>query len=353
MEITLPTNDHIAELKIKLREIIKFEIKDLERKDLGIKFKNFSDASKTFGKYIQLYEDVDKYIELESIPLKIFEQINNRATDACNQFEKIKTFDPPEEEPFTKANELINVTIRKYGEDLNILIPYLVQSKKPVEIVKDDIRAITNAKEKANGILIDADKILNQLKQISAETGVSKFSGIFKKQARKYFWSSIAWLVVTVAVTSYTLNYAINSYKSLEDLYLNETNITTQDSSNINLQDESSITKGPGLNSNQIVQLAISRLIIFALLYFGIVWAGRNFRTNLHNNVINKHRQNALNTFEVFAESAKDDPPTKNAVLLEATKCIFSPQASGYVTSGTDPKYSPQIIEIFKGISKG
>jgi hypothetical protein len=43
--------------------------------------------------------------------------------------------------------------------------------------------------------------------------------------------------------------------------------------------------------------------------------------------VVDQHRQNALSTFETFMKAASDEQ-MKNAVLLQATQAILTPQAT-------------------------
>jgi len=63
---------------------------------------------------------------------------------------------------------------------------------------------------------------------------------------------------------------------------------------------------------------------------------------------LNKHRQNALNTFETFSKAAGTDTQTKNAVLLEATHAIFSNQQTGYLNQDGESDSPNRIIEIIK-----
>ena len=63
-------------------------------------------------------------------------------------------------------------------------------------------------------------------------------------------------------------------------------------------------------------------------------------------NVVNGHRQNALTTFQTFVKAAGDeDKETKNAVLLEATRCIFSPMSTGYL-GGDQETPNSSIVEV-------
>jgi hypothetical protein len=81
-----------------------------------------------------------------------------------------------------------------------------------------------------------------------------------------------------------------------------------------------------------------------------MIWTGRIYRAYKHNAVVNRHRANALATFEAFAKAASD-METKNAVLLQATQCIFAPQQTGYV-SGEPETTMPPVLEIVRNLGK-
>jgi hypothetical protein len=107
----------------------------------------------------------------------------------------------------------------------------------------------------------------------------------------------------------------------------------------------------PTLSATQSLQLAISKVVIFSTMLSATFWAGKTYRTHRHNAVLNRHRQNALATFQTFAKAASDDQ-TKNAVLLQATQCIFSPQQTGYVTGEPEVGNASQVLEIVRSIGK-
>jgi len=94
----------------------------------------------------------------------------------------------------------------------------------------------------------------------------------------------------------------------------------------------------------------IPKIFIFSILLSAAVWCGKTYRAYRHNAVVNRHRQNALATFEAFAKAASD-VETKNAVLLQATQCIFSPQQTGYV-SGEPESALPPVLEIVRNLGK-
>ena len=97
----------------------------------------------------------------------------------------------------------------------------------------------------------------------------------------------------------------------------------------------------------------VARGSVLLVLFMALVWCSKNYAAVRHNYIINKQRQNALSTFETFVKAAGDeDIQTKNAVLLQATQCIFSAQPTGFSNKNSDGDPSTKIIEIAKDFSK-
>ncbi len=66
---------------------------------------------------------------------------------------------------------------------------------------------------------------------------------------------------------------------------------------------------------------------------------------------LNRHRALSLRTLKAFSAAASDDQ-TKNAVLLEATRAVFSAGQTGYLDSAGGGESPMKIIEIAKSIGK-
>jgi hypothetical protein len=70
----------------------------------------------------------------------------------------------------------------------------------------------------------------------------------------------------------------------------------------------------------------------------------------MHNYVVNRHRQKALLTFEIFVNATRDES-TKNAVLIQSTQAIFAPQPTGYLRTETEMPQVNQVTEIVRGLA--
>src|SRR5262249_49207999 len=143
----------------------------------------------------------------------------------------------------------------------------------------------------------EARATVDAIKKAAAEAGVSQEAKHFKEQADEYETSSQYWLVATVIVSVATVAWGVVA------LYL--------------------FPISKGADTAEIVQQALSKIIVFTGLYYALIWCARNYSASRHNYVVNKHRQNSLGTFESFVKAAQGDPSIKNAVLLQATTSIF------------------------------
>ncbi len=73
----------------------------------------------------------------------------------------------------------------------------------------------------------------------------------------------------------------------------------------------------------------LSKLVTLGALSFLIGICAKNFLSHRHNNVLNRHRTNALMTFEALAKSAVSES-SRDVILHHAASCIFNPQDTGF-----------------------
>ncbi len=90
---------------------------------------------------------------------------------------------------------------------------------------------------------------------------------------------------------------------------------------------------------------AISLCLVSAVIAFMLILCSRNFLSHRHNTVINRHRQNALLTFEALVKASGSEEG-KNIILTHAAGSIFAPQDTGYTKSGSDQsKATASVID--------
>ena len=168
---------------------------------------------------------------------------------------------------------------------------------------------------------------LDEVRKAAAEAGVSQTSAYFKIEANDHLLFSQRWLRALCAVIICLILFSLFGTDILR--YFG-TATPDKDSSNIQLA----------------IFLTQKGLIVFCLI-FALIMSAKNYGAARHNYVVNKHRNNALSSFQAFATSAADEQ-TKSAVLIQATQSIFTPQASGYVKNDGENSASSPIIEILR-----
>lgn len=184
---------------------------------------------------------------------------------------------------------------------------------KLVEQAKKQTESIAVAKE-------EAEAALQAAKQAAGETGIERHAINFHQRAIDHRKAARWWLVTTWAMLGLVALVAflfMHFLLPVEDAF-----------------------------KPAVAQRIITKIVLLSTLYFAVLTASRNYRAHRHLAVVNEHRTTALQTFEAFVADARDEG-TKNAVLLEATRCIFAPATTGYLGAEED---NPQnrIIEVLK-----
>lgn len=238
------------------------------------------------------------------------------------------------ENPVEARNRLANAleqAAEPFFKEISFVLAYVAalqlgQKRESLEIaVRDELGMLKRSKADAEATVKELSDILAASRDSAAKIGASQHAAHFAQEATQHAKASRAWLWATVIGGALTFTAGILNYSFV------------------------ATTSSPSDNA-AVVQLIVAKLLLFSMLLSGTLWCGKNYRASQHNLIVNRHRQNALSSFQTFAESASD-PQTKNAVLLQATQSIFSPQASGYVANEAEPSGSPQIIELIRSVA--
>lgn len=169
---------------------------------------------------------------------------------------------------------------------------------------------------------ISAQNVLNAAREAVQEVGASKHARYFEDQALAHEAAAGKWLRAAIGLATAVVVMAV--WSSWHVLF----------------------GRGPDiLTPAQVAQVIASKLLIFSILASATVWCGRVYRAHHHNYVVNRHRANALGSFQTFVGSADDQ--TRGTVLVQATSAIFAPQHSGFATTESDPTL-PSVTEVLK-----
>jgi len=324
------------ELQTVLGELAKWKASALARKELGSDL-SFESGVLYFSRLLRLFHALND-ADLSDVSYSKVTQITGVANQTRDLFLNIAGFSVSKyaNNPISQRDSFINQARDSYDNVFEFVAPAVAFTirkgtdfEKLEEQAKEVVGRIEASAEENEKTLKtareNAELVVQEVRRIAQEAGVSQHAIHFKEEADRQEKSAKPWLYSTVGIAAFTVS--AGSLLLLRYLWV-----------------------VPTLTPSQSVQVAIPKIFVFSVLLSATVWAGRTYRAYRHNAVVNRHRQNALATFQAFAKAASDNE-TKNAVLLQATQCIFSPQQTGYI-SGEPEGATPPVLEIVRSLGK-
>lgn len=85
----------------------------------------------------------------------------------------------------------------------------------------------------------------------------------------------------------------------------------------------------------EVVRGTVARLAALSIVAFALAFCVRNYRVNMHLQVLNKRRENALNTFGLMQAGVTSDD-ARNIVVSELVRAVFTSEETGYLGAETE-----------------
>lgn len=316
-----------------LRRVQDFDAESLVREaELGKKFA-MREAVQPAKQVIELFRLIQPR-QVTYFPVAQQNLIRDQANAFYNLLEKVLTFDieTASPNPTEAKTALIGQLEGQFQPIFNQLFPLIsfanIRSLDFSQLERDARAATQAAKDSVNALVTDinesktaVDTIVGEVRALAAEQGVSKQAIHFKSEADKHGELATNWRTYTVVMAVILIVYAIASLFLHNVKYL-----------------DAGTTYGA-------IQIGISKVLIFGVLAYLLALCARNFLSHKHNEIVNRHRQNALATFTALAE-ATSDAASSDIVLSHAAACIFSPQETGYTKHDTSPSEVVPALQI-------
>jgi len=265
--------------------------------------------------------------------------VYNGANDALNLFKSIQDFNPQQgPNPSESRKRLIDNARDQYDAHYSRISPVLAFVAKKEAKMEEYEQKARIALDTVNKLAAEwlqkgkefegsANNTLAKLQEVAGKFGVAQHAVNFREQseehlsvAQRWFWAT--GVLVSISVIAVWLLFIGPLKPEIKDVQLGE-----------------------------IIFSITSRLVVFSIISFAIYWSAKNHGAHRHNYIINKHRQNALVTFQTFIEAAGEDPVVKNAVLLQAGQAVYTSQPTGYSENVSAPVNPANIVEVFKSMS--
>jgi hypothetical protein len=314
-----------------LKRVQEFDTSTLPREsDLGKM--NFKEGVEPAQTLVNLFKRLSLRA-LEDFPDNQLEQVKSQSLAAYAQFNAALTFDLSPGDAQNRRNGIIAAIRSRYTEAFNVLHPLIAYSlhrsadfgrleteaRATLQSMADEAERVRGEVQKSEK---SAQESLAAIRKVAAEQGVTQQAIHFKSESDHHEEQAELWRKRTVI-----LAWVVGIYAALSIL----------------------VHKIPFLqpgSAYESFQLGLSKTLVFAVLAYMLFLAARNFMNHRHNAIVNKHRQNALMTHKALVE-AVNDQGARDAVMLQAANCIFSPQPTGYAESKAEGDAAPRsVIEL-------
>lgn len=276
---------------------------------------------------------------LHEVPDNILEQIKQNSDTIFNIFGSIMNFSALHNSAGERDNliETLKNNFEPTFNSLHNVVSYLTSRKRDFSALEREARAATqaakDAAEELKGELTksgeDAQRILDDIRKTASEQGVSQKAIYFKDESEIHAKEADKWRKYTIRTATGLGFFAAFSIFVHKIPFLSPTN--TYDS----------------------IQLTASKALVAASIGYMLILCARNFLAHKHNEILNKHRQNALLTFNSLVDATKDESK-RDIILQSAASCIFSPQDTGYNRHGASgDSGTVKLVEIAPKMSGG
>lgn len=324
----------VIDFKENIERVLESEEKELiDRREWGEI--NFEPYSFTFEKFWNTINHL-KTLPVEYLSDSDLQKASSKLDEIIKSLQLIDQFtlagnSNPQNQRDSLGNDLKN-KVDQFHSIIAIWLPYLAYQKGDVsENISKLNKAISkaeeemhNAQEAANKKLQEIEKVSTQAREAAATAGAAVFTNEFSNEASEQLDEAHSWLWTTGILALFTALFAIAG------LILSFTDYVTEN----------------------VWQFVSAKITLFILLFTATVWASKIYRALKHQAAINKHRSLGLKTFQAFSNAASDSQ-TKNTVLLETTRSIFSGTLTGFVDSKQSGNDSDiRIIEMLNSVTK-
>jgi hypothetical protein len=311
--------DALEETRVALERVQNFDTVALPReRDLGSEL-NFQEAVEPARRIIGLFQQFPVQY-LSELPPNRQKELKGQADSFFNILDQIKRFDPKTPDAFGQRNGIINSLknqYQSYFDSLFSLIAYGSSRLRDFGALEREARAsmqsvtdrATELTEELSTRKQEADKILEEVRRVAAEQGVSQQAIYFQNESLGHAKEADSWRTATIWIAIGLVVYSVLSIFIHKWTWLQPTD---------------------AYSASQVV---VSKVLIFAVIAYMLILSARNFLSHKHNEIVNRHRQNALLTSNALVNAAGKDE-ARDIVLTYAAACIFAPQETGYTKPG-------------------
>lgn len=321
----------LDDAKAALARVQEFDAKDLEQSGrLGEV--RFHAAIEPAQRLIMLFRQLP-VAALDTLPSNELTQVKSQANSIYQLFEQILSFDVNEGDVRNRQTQAIDKVNAAYQGVFSKLFPLIsysmartvdfnqleTQGRATVQTIKDQTDALMAELEEQKN---QASAILDEVRQAAAEQGVSQQAVYFRDEADSHKSEAVLWRKRTIGVAIAVGLYGVTT------LFLHKVPFLSPE------------------NTYETVQFTVGKLLVFFVLTYMLALCSKNFLSNRHNEIVNRHRQNALMTYKALVD-AGGTPEARDVILNHAAASIYRLHETDYTKpSDGSGSSSSSIIEM-------
>jgi len=324
-----------------LRRLQDFDTKPLSRDELGKSY-NFNEIISHMQSTLDLFKSIN-LLHLPSMSDNFLNIIKDQSNMVYSLLKEILEFDPGNEDnPNSKKSNIESRVISSHEsvfKALHPIISYSSSLQRNFSELESSARAeIQSIRDKGEALQADLTKtseeaaqILKDIRDIAAEHGVTQQAVYFSTESEEHLKIAGQWKIATIIMAVTTILFAILAILT-HDYFMTQ------------------VQQG---GTYSMVQIIIGKGIIFTILIYMLLFCSKAFASHRHNSIVNKHRQNALMTFNALTDSASN-ADQRDIVLIHAAACIYGPQETGYTktSNASNSNSTPSIIGLAQGLNR-
>lgn len=324
----------VNKLLLEINECIKTPLNELLQ-NINWGNINFNNSKNNLERTFKMLSDL-KLFELGILPDVTIQKIIDLLKNINSSLNQIRSFNITSGTPQETCQNIVEQINEQANNFFNYTYSYISFLAFQNGDYQRNIKNIQNSYERMNNEIDDnkksiikkheeIDKIVINIKETAGSVGVAHFSTNFNKESENYEKYAKNWLITTI--TCFIITFIV----FILFIYI------------VKIESITTIS--------QIIQYFTSKFIIIGILFSITIWCGKIYKITRHQSIINKHRSNALLTFQAFTNAA-NDISIRDAVLMETTKSIFTISPSGYLDTEINNSNDIKVIEIMKSVSQ-
>ncbi len=331
----MATQETVNKLVTLIDEVVGHEVDDIVRNPMWGEY-NFDECWDDLERAFSVLRPLSE-LPLESLLQKTVQNIEAHLTSLRDAINNTIGFSIKQDAPEHERTRLASDLASRAQATWELIAPWLGYLMFQAGDVSESLNKITASRGHVDDALVKflkaADIGTGQImsavtaaKDIAGKAGVGHFTEDFASEAEDFKEVANRWLWATGVLAGATGIAAFLLWFLFDAPYF--------------------------VDVPSLIQLTTMKLIILGLLFTATIWSGRMYKTAKHQETVNKHRANALKTFQAFVEAAIEDS-TRDAILMETTRSIFAITPSGFLGDAEKaPDSGSKIIEIVKAASK-